>query len=161
MTKSKLFALAPVAAAILIAGCGGSGSSTASTKTSSTKTSSTGATVALAHSKFGNILVDAKGRTLYLFAADKSTSSTCYGGCASLWPPLTVSGAPKAGAQIKGSLLGTTKRKDGKVEVTYGGHPLYYFVSDRKPGQTTGQGVNQFGGPWWVISAAGKEIHRG
>jgi predicted lipoprotein with Yx(FWY)xxD motif len=62
---------------------------------------------------------------------------------------------------VRASLLGTTKRKDGKLEVTYGGHPLYYFVTDRKPGQTTGQGVNQFGAPWWVISPTGKEIHRG
>ena len=60
---------------------------------------------------------------------------------------------------VRASLLGTTKRKDGKLEVTYNHHPLYYFVTDRKPGQTTGQGVNQFGGPWWVLSAAGKEIH--
>ena len=62
---------------------------------------------------------------------------------------------------MRASLLGTTKRKDGKLEVTYKGHPLYYFVTDRRRGQTTGQGVDQFGGPWWVLSPAGKEIHRG
>ena len=70
--------------------------------------------------------------------------------------------APKSAVvTLEKTSLGTTKRKDGKLEVTYGGHPLYRFVSDRHPGQTTGQGVNQFGGPWWVLSAAGKEIHRG
>jgi predicted lipoprotein with Yx(FWY)xxD motif len=121
----------------------------------------TGAEVAVAKSHLGRILVDSKGITLYDFVKDKGTTSTCYGACAALWPPLLTKGKPVAGPGVRASLLGTTKRKDGKLEVTYGGHPLYYFVSDRKPGQTTGQGVNQFGGPWWAISPAGKEIHRG
>jgi predicted lipoprotein with Yx(FWY)xxD motif len=120
-----------------------------------------GAKVALARSQFGQILVDAKGRTLYDFPPDKMGTSTCYGACAALWPPLTTRGKPIAGPGVHASLLGTTKRKDGKLEVTYNHHPLYYFVTDRKAGQTTGQGVNQFGAPWWVISAAGKEIHHG
>jgi predicted lipoprotein with Yx(FWY)xxD motif len=119
------------------------------------------ATVAIASSHLGKILVDGKGRTLYDFPPDKSMASTCYGACAALWPPLTTSTKPVAGHGVRASLLGTTKRKDGKLEVTYNHHPLYYFVSDQKPGQTTGQGVDQFGAPWWVISAGGKEIHRG
>jgi predicted lipoprotein with Yx(FWY)xxD motif len=119
------------------------------------------ATVAIANSRLGKILVDGKGRTLYDFPPDKSMTSTCYGACASLWPPLTTTEKPIAGHGARASLLSTTKRKDGKLEVTYNHHPLYYFVSDQKPGQTTGQGVNQFGAPWWVISAAGKEIHHG
>src|SRR5690349_14403113 len=119
-----------------------------------------GASVKIASSSLGRILVDSKGITLYDFVKDKGTTSVCYGACAALWPPLLTTGKPVAGPGVRASLLGTTKRKDGKLEVTYGGHPLYYFVTDRKPGQTTGQGVNQFGGPWWVISAAGKEIHR-
>jgi predicted lipoprotein with Yx(FWY)xxD motif len=123
--------------------------------------SATGTRVSVAKSGVGRILVDSKGITLYDFVKDKGTTSVCYGACAALWPPLLTNGKPIAGPGVRASLLGTTKRKDGKVEVTYGGHPLYYFVTDRKPGQTTGQGVNQFGGPWWVISAAGKEIHRG
>jgi predicted lipoprotein with Yx(FWY)xxD motif len=122
--------------------------------------SSGGAQVKLAKTKLGTILVDNKGITLYDFVKDKGTTSVCYGACAALWPPLLTHGKPVAGPGVRASLLGTTKRKDGKLEVTYGGHPLYYFVTDRKPGQTTGQGVNQFGGPWWVLSAAGKEIHR-
>jgi predicted lipoprotein with Yx(FWY)xxD motif len=120
-----------------------------------------GATVKIAGSSLGRILVDSKGITLYDFVKDKGTTSVCYGACAALWPPLLTTGKPVAGPGVRPSLLGTTKRTDGKLEVTYGGHPLYYFVTDRKPGQTTGQGVNQFGGPWWVLSAAGKEIHRG
>lgn len=117
--------------------------------------------VAVARSAVGRILVDSKGITLYDFVQDRGTTSTCYGACAALWPPLLTTGKPIAGTGVRASLLGTTKRKDGRLEVTYGGHPLYYFVTDRKPGQTTGQGINQFGAPWWVISPAGKEIHRG
>src|SRR5438552_2179692 len=120
-----------------------------------------GAKVAIGKSPLGRILVDGKGITLYDFVKDKGTTSACYGACAALWPPLLTHGKPVAGPGVKASLLGTTNRKDGKVEVTYGGHPLYYFVSDRKPGQTTGQGIDQFGGPWWVINAKGKEVHRG
>jgi predicted lipoprotein with Yx(FWY)xxD motif len=119
------------------------------------------ATVNLASSKFGKILVDGKGKTLYDFPPDKSMASTCYGACAALWPPLLTTGKPIAGRGVKPSLLGTVKRKDGKLEVTYNHHPLYYFVSDQKAGQTTGQGVDQFGAPWWVITAAGKENHHG
>jgi predicted lipoprotein with Yx(FWY)xxD motif len=120
-----------------------------------------GARVAIGKSALGRILVDSKGITLYDFPPDRGKISVCYGACAALWPPLLTHGKPQAGRGVHASLLGTTKRKDGKLQVTYGGHPLYYFVTDRKPGQTTGQGLNQFGGPWWVLSAAGKEIHRG
>jgi predicted lipoprotein with Yx(FWY)xxD motif len=120
-----------------------------------------GARVAIGKSPLGRILVDGKGITLYDFVKDRGTTSACYGACAALWPPLISNGKPLAGPGVRASLLGTTRRKDGKLEVTYNGHPLYYFVTDRKPGQTTGQGVNQFGGPWWVLSPAGKEIHRG
>jgi predicted lipoprotein with Yx(FWY)xxD motif len=124
-------------------------------------TTTRGTTVSVAKTSLGRILVDSKGITLYDFPIDKGTSSVCYGACAALWPPLTTNGKPHAGPGVRASLLGTTKRKDGKLEVTYNGHPLYYFVTDRKPGQTTGQGVDQFGAPWWVLSPAGKEIHRG
>jgi predicted lipoprotein with Yx(FWY)xxD motif len=120
-----------------------------------------GAMVDVGKSHLGRILVDSKGITLYDFPPDKGTTSVCYGACAALWPPLITSSKPLAGPGVRASLLGTTKRKDGKLEVTYNGHPLYYFVTDRKPGDTTGQGLNQFGGPWWVLSTAGKEIHHG
>ena len=124
-------------------------------------TKSGGTTVAVAKTRIGRILVDSKGITLYDFVTDKRGVSGCYGACAALWPPLITKGKPHAGPGVRASLLGTTKRKDGKLEVTYNHHPLYYFVTDRKPGQTTGQGISQFGAPWWVISPAGKEIHRG
>lgn len=164
--KSSLFAIAPVAAAVVIAGCGGTsyGGAAATGGTAAptaTKTASNAATVDLATSKFGKILVDNKGRTLYLFAADKSTTSTCSGACASLWPPLTVSGTPKAGAGVTSSLLGTTKRGDGTTEVTYAGHPLYYYAGDSAAGQTTGQDISQFGAKWYVLTAGGTEITHG
>jgi len=142
--------IAAAAVAVLAAGIAAAGVA----KTGGTK-------IALGKSPFGRILVDGKGTTLYDFAKDKGAMSACYGACAALWPPVTTAGKPVAGPGVHTSLLGTTKRTDGKLEVTYNGHPLYYYVSDRKPGQTTGQGLNQFGAPWWVISAAGKEVHNG
>jgi predicted lipoprotein with Yx(FWY)xxD motif len=156
--------VAPVAAAVLIAGCGGSGGAqgqapSASNTPVATKTAAV--TVGLAHTKFGDILVDGHGRTLYLFAADKSTKSTCYGACASLWPPLTVTGTPKAGENVSASLLGTTKRTDGTTEVTYAGHPLYYYAPDTAPGDFTGQGLDQFGAPWYVLNGNGRAVTSG
>ncbi|HWC86419.1 MAG TPA: hypothetical protein VG388_07765 [Solirubrobacteraceae bacterium] len=169
MTKSSLLAFAPVAAAVVIAGCGGtgyggsapSGGSTRPPTPASTKAASATSTVELASSKLGKILVDSRGRTLYLFAADKSTMSTCSGACASLWPPLTVSGTPGAGTGVTASLLGTSRRGDGTTEVTYAGHPLYYYAGDGAPGQTTGQDISQFGAKWYVLTAGGMEITHG
>jgi predicted lipoprotein with Yx(FWY)xxD motif len=141
-------------AAALTAGLIGAGLAS-----SAPNTRSGGTEVAVAKSRLGRILVDGRGITLYDFRPDNGTTSVCYGACAALWPPLVTHGKPIAGPGVRASLLGTTKRKDGKLEVTYSGHPLYYWVGDHKPGQTTGQGLNQFGGPWWVLSPAGKEIH--
>jgi predicted lipoprotein with Yx(FWY)xxD motif len=161
MNKSVLFAVAPVATAVVIAGCGGNGGGGGYSKAVPSKAAGAAPTVALAPSKFGNILVDGHGRTLYDFVADKTTASTCYGACASLWPPLTVSGVPKAGPRLRASLLGTTKRTEGTTEVTYNGHPLYYFASDTKPGDTTGQDINQFGALWYVLTRNGTEVTNG
>ncbi len=97
--------------------------------------------------------------TVYLFVADHTATSTCYSSCAQLWPPVLTNAAPVAGTGATASLLGTTMRTDGKTEVTYNGHPLYYFVTDKKPGDTTGQGVNSFGELWYVLSPAGAAIH--
>jgi predicted lipoprotein with Yx(FWY)xxD motif len=164
MRRSLLALLAPAVVAIAVAGCGGSSNHSANSAPAQAgmnpgaAASSTSATVDVRKTKLGQILVDAKGHSLYLFEQDKGTASTCYGACASLWPPLTVSGSPKAGAGIAASKLATTKRKDGQAEVTYNGHPLYYYAGDQKPGDTTGEGLNQFGAPWDVLSTAGKGI---
>ncbi|MER5215707.1 hypothetical protein ABT063_35585 [Streptomyces sp. NPDC002838] len=114
--------------------------------------------MAVRSSELGRILVDGEGRTLYLFEADTSEKSTCNDACAQAWPPLTTSGPPKAGEGVKADLLGTTTRDDGSTEVTYNGHPLYYFQGDRKPGDTTGQGLDQFGAEWYVLNADGNKV---
>jgi predicted lipoprotein with Yx(FWY)xxD motif len=124
-------------------------------------TATGGTAVDVAKSRLGTILVDSHGRTLYDFQADKGKMSVCYGACAALWPPLTTKAKPLAGPGVRASLLGATKRSDGKLEVTYNGHPLYYYIADTKRGETTGQGLNQFGAPWWLLTPAGIEIHRG
>jgi predicted lipoprotein with Yx(FWY)xxD motif len=110
------------------------------------------------NAKLGQILVDDKGMTLYLFVADTGTASTCYTTCATIWPPVLTTGAPQPRTGAQASLLGTATRTDGKVEVTYAGHPLYYFVQDKAAGDITGQGINGFGGLWWVLSPAGAAI---
>jgi predicted lipoprotein with Yx(FWY)xxD motif len=155
-----VIAAASVAIALVAAGCGGNSSSGASPPASSPGTTAAGATVAVKSSKLGGILVDGAGRTLYLFEKDKGTTSSCYGACAGGWPPYTATGAPQAGSGASASLLGTTTRTDGKTEVTYHGHPLYYFAGDRKPGDTNGQGLNAFGAEWYVLSAAGDKLEK-
>lgn len=143
-------------AAIAAVACG---NSTATTTSPPAATPPSATTVAVAtNPKLGQILVDASGRTLYLFEADKSTSSTCYSACAQYWPPLLTNGAPQPGAGVTASLLGTTSRTDGTTEVTYGGHPLYYVVTDHNPGDATGQGVNNFGAPWDAVGPDGRQI---
>jgi predicted lipoprotein with Yx(FWY)xxD motif len=114
-------------------------------------------TISLRTTAVGKVLVAANGRTLYLFTADKGKKSTCYGQCAGFWPPLFAA-KPTVGAGLKTSKLGTTKRRDGKLQVTYAGHPLYFFAQDKKAGQVNGQGFVHFGGTWWVVSAAGVSI---
>jgi predicted lipoprotein with Yx(FWY)xxD motif len=145
------------AAALAIAGCGGGGGATAATappKTSSGRS----ATVGVANTGLGKILVDSKGRTVYLFKKDMGTKSACFGACASNWPPVRASGKPTVGGGTKASLVGTSKRSDGKPQVTYNGHPLYVFTGDQKPGQTTGQGVNAFGAAWFAVSPSGNQV---
>jgi predicted lipoprotein with Yx(FWY)xxD motif len=157
MTRIRPIGLLSVAVlvSLVAAGCGSSsGSSTATAKTAS----GSSATVTVANTGLGKILVDAKGRTLYLFAKDSGTKSTCSGECAAAWPPLRTSGKPTAGGGAKASLLGTTSRSDGQPQVTYAGHPLYGYQGDGKPGDTTGQGSTGFGAPWYVLSPAGKQI---
>ena len=119
----------------------------------------TTATVAVAdNTKLGKILVDGSGKTLYLFEKDTTTASTCYDACATYWPPLLTKDAPMAGAGVNASLLGTSKRVDGTLQVTYAGHPLYYVITDHNPGDASGQAVNNFGAAWFVLGTDGKKI---
>ena len=159
----RLFGLAALAvvSALVLAACGGSsygGSKSPSTTTQPAPSSSATTVISAKSGSLGTFLVDAKGRTLYLWDADHGAMSTCAGECAQDWPPLTTKAKPKAGAGVKASLLGTSKRADGTEEVTYAGHPLYYFAGDTAAGQATGQGSGAFGAPWWVVSPAGKAL---
>ena len=106
----------------------------------------------------GKILADGQGRALYLFTADKSSTSTCTGACAAAWPPVTASAMPMAGGGVSQSMLGTTKRADGTEQLTYHGHPLYYFAADTGSGMAKGQGLKAFGSDWYVVNAKGSKI---
>jgi predicted lipoprotein with Yx(FWY)xxD motif len=117
---------------------------------------STAGRVTLHKTKIGKILATSSGRTLYLFMADKKGKSACYGKCATFWPPLMKKGKVRAGAGVKAKLLGTTKRKNGKLQVTYKGHPLYLFKLDKGAGQVAGQRQDFFGGVWYAVSSSGK-----
>jgi predicted lipoprotein with Yx(FWY)xxD motif len=116
------------------------------------------ATVGTRSSALGQFLVDGSGRTLYLFEADQIGSSACTGGCASAWPPLTTTGPARAVDGAATGQLGTLRRADGTTQVTYAGHPLYTFAGDTGPGMTNGQGLNQFGGAWYVLGSGGAKI---
>jgi predicted lipoprotein with Yx(FWY)xxD motif len=165
MVHSKPITWLAIAAAIsltalAVAGCGGSSSnSNSSTSVSPPKTSSgQAATVGVENSGLGKILDDSKGQTLYVFQKDTGTKSTCTGACAGNWPPLRASGKPTAGSGAAASMLGTTRRSDGKAQVTYNGHPVYTFTGDQSPGDTNGQGVTAFGARWYVLSPAGTQV---
>ncbi len=113
-------------------------------------------TVRLVNSQYGEILGDARGQAFYIFGRDKSTSQ-CYGACANRWPPVLTNGAPRAGAGARSQLLGTTHRRGGKLQVTYAGHPVYYYDADG-PGRVLCQNVDEFGGRWLVVKSGGKPV---
>ena len=107
--------------------------------------------------KLGMVLVDSNGMTLYDFHKDKGTTSSCYGPCAEGWPPMLTEGEPTVGNGAMASKLGTTERKDGTMQVTYAGHPLYPFVEDKKPGEANGNDVSAFGAQWYALKGSGEE----
>jgi predicted lipoprotein with Yx(FWY)xxD motif len=119
----------------------------------------TGTAINVGGTKLGQVLVDSNGITVYLFLADKGTASSCNSAaCVQYWPPVLTTGAPQAGSGVTDSLLGTTARADGSTQVTYAGHPLYRFVMDKAAGDATGQAVNAFGAPWYVVAPTGMQI---
>jgi predicted lipoprotein with Yx(FWY)xxD motif len=117
-----------------------------------------GVSIQVMSSRYGKVLFDGKGRALYLFTRDRTSRSRCYEECASAWPPFLTSGKPRARAGASSKRLGTTRRRDGRKQVTYGGHPLYYYEGDRKPGQILCQDVVEFGGTWLVVSPSGLAV---
>jgi predicted lipoprotein with Yx(FWY)xxD motif len=141
--------------AIAVAGCGG-GDNTA---TAASAQSSNSHTINVSdNGDLGKILVDSKGRTLYLFQKDTGPMSTCSGGCATEWPPVTTSRKPTAGSGLTASKVGRTTRSDGSKQVTYNGHPLYLYVGDSKAGDATGQGIDAFGARWYALSPSGSTV---
>ena len=144
---------ATAAAIVLLAACGSSGGGGTNTSAPAGGSGSTSVVVKVAKTGAGSVLTNAAGFTLYTFQADKGTTSTCYGACAQFWPPVIGTAHMAAGQNISGH-FGTTTRKDGKVQVTYNGHPLYTYAGDTAPGQTAGNGINQDGGIWNVITTS-------
>jgi predicted lipoprotein with Yx(FWY)xxD motif len=156
-TKRRLqLALAFGAGAVplVLAACGGTSSSAAAG-------SNTPTTVDSRQTTLGSIITDGNGMSVYLFEKDSGHSSTCYGACAATWTPVTTAGAPKAGPGTTASLLGTTKRTGGATQVTYAGHPLYFFTGDQKPGDVTGQGSQTFGAGWDALRPTGQKVESG
>jgi predicted lipoprotein with Yx(FWY)xxD motif len=176
----KIYALALLAAGVLAlaaAGCGGGGSSSSAETSAETDSSAAkesepvkaapnaeeGTTfVSLGNvSDLGMVLVDSKGMTLYNFHKDQGEESSCYGECAQAWPPLLAEGEPQPSNGADASQLGTTERKDGTMQVTYAGHPLYGFVGDKAPGEANGNDVTAFGGEWYALQASGEQAGSG
>jgi predicted lipoprotein with Yx(FWY)xxD motif len=164
------------AAALLAAGCGSSSKSSSATSAASayptaneqttsssaatTPAPATGVAVTVKHSgKLGTILaVGSKKLTVYMFEGDKGAASSCSGACASVWPPVTTSGGSTASGAANSADLGTITRSDGTTQVTYKGHPLYFFAKDKDSGDAYGQGVKGFGADWYVLSPSGSKV---
>jgi predicted lipoprotein with Yx(FWY)xxD motif len=166
-------------AALLVAGCSSSKKSSSGTPTAAASTAAAAAApssaapaaggsgaaapagpaaVASKMGALGSYLTDGSGKSLYLYTPDTTSTSTCYGQCIAAWPALLTTGAATAGTGADASKLGTTKRTDGTTQVTYNGHPLYYFIGDKAAGDTNGQGKE---GIWFLLAPAGTQIGGG
>jgi predicted lipoprotein with Yx(FWY)xxD motif len=156
----------PLAAALLVAACGssGSGSSSAAAAAASGSPSATGSAsttgtvITTGSGSAGSFLTNSAGRVLYLWVKDPMNKSVCSGACAGAWPPVVATGTVTASGGANASDLGTITRSDGTKQVTYDGHPLYYFVGDSNPGTDSGQGSNSFGAKWWLVAPSGSAI---
>jgi predicted lipoprotein with Yx(FWY)xxD motif len=151
--------LLPLAVGLTLAACGsGGGYTSAGQPVSAAAAATKHAKVDTRRGALGTYLVDARGRTLYLFEKDTGRKSTCSGACATVWPPLITKERPEAEGGAKASKLSTSRRADGTRQVVYNGHPLYHFSADTKAGQTSGQGISAFGARWYVVAPSGKAI---
>ena len=163
---AMLGVVAVLAVALLAAGCGGGsagggglyGSQSQPSTASAGATPAGAAKVGVGATKLGRVVVNSAGHTLYLFEKDSNGQSACDGACATYWPPLISTGAPVALTGVNQALVGATKRADGTEQVTYAGHPLYLYVLDRKPGDTTGEGSTDFGAGWDALTPAGAKM---
>jgi predicted lipoprotein with Yx(FWY)xxD motif len=171
-TNALMLLAAVIAAAVGLSACGGSGAKATTSAQPAPRAASstpsgdsglraaprlTGRVITVRPSEYGSILDDRRDRTIYVFTRDGSSASTCYGRCAAVWPPVLTRGAPRRAGRLPGA-LGTTRRRDGATQVTYDGHPLYYYTGDVSPGEILCQNVEEFGGTWLVVSPSGKPI---
>jgi predicted lipoprotein with Yx(FWY)xxD motif len=154
---------------VIAAACGSSSSSSSTASSAaagtspyssgaSTTATATAAAVGTAKNSLGTYLTGTNGRSLYIWLADSGGKSACSGACASAWPPLTTKSSPTAGGGAAAADLGMITRSDGTNQVTYKGHPLYYYAGDTAAGMTNGNGSNQFGAKWWLISPSGNQV---
>ena len=156
-------AVALTGVALILAACGGSSSSSttssaASASPSGSASNAAGTAVGTAKGSLGTYLTGGSGRALYIWVADTKNKSSCSGACAAAWPPLTTNAAPSASGGTVAAELGTITRSDGSKQVTYLGRPLYYYAGDSGPGMTSGNGSDQFGAKWWLISPSGGQV---
>jgi predicted lipoprotein with Yx(FWY)xxD motif len=178
--RNPVIVVCALAAAALAAGCGSSSTTTSTTATAASQPavtatqaasaatgssgtpnagSATGTTIGVKHSKFGTILAAGPNHmTVYLFEADNGGHSTCSGECAAAWPPVTTGGRPQTSGSASASHLGTITRSDGTRQVTYNGHPLYFFAEDKDGGDAYGQGSKAFGAGWYVMAPSGNKV---
>jgi predicted lipoprotein with Yx(FWY)xxD motif len=160
MDRKYIATLATIGVTALIAaGCGSSSGSSGSSSGSSSKPASSGSApkVSATNTSLGSIVVDGSGRTLYLFAKDTKGTSTCSGACAHFWPPFTATHKPALGSGVPASAISLAKRADGKKQVIFAGHPLYYFSGDHSAGQMNGQGIDEFGAKWFAVTPKGNK----
>ena len=164
MTRHRVgFAAAVLGVALLVAACGTTSSSSTTASSPAPTTSSSSATssslsIGTVKGSAGTYLTGASGRALYLWVADSGGKSSCTGGCAQAWPPVIASSTPAAAGGVSAANLGTITRTDGTKQVTYKGHPLYYYAGDTQGGTTNGQGSDQFGAKWWLVAPSGSAI---
>lgn len=142
-----LVVLVAAIVAVIVAVSGG--------KTKAQPAVAAGSAISLKQTSVGKVLVDANGRTLYLFAGDKPNASTLSAAGLAVWPAFTAATPPRASGGVNAAQIGTATGSSGSTQITYNGHPLYYYVGDHQPGQVLGQGLNQFGARWYVLSATG------
>jgi len=156
--KTRLIEVGALLAAFTVAVEGAAAASTTQARVAHSAGATKAATLTAHSSRYGKILFDGRGRVLYLFARDRGGRSSCSGACAKAWPPLLTKGAPRALSGVNANVLGTTRRGNGTLQVTYAKHPLYYFKGDTKPGQIKCQNVSNFGGLWLVVAPSGKPV---
>jgi predicted lipoprotein with Yx(FWY)xxD motif len=153
--------LGAAGAALVVTGATAATTASGAAKADAPKAPPASVTVQTRNGPNGAYLTDGQGKSLYLFVADTSKTSTCNDACAAQWPPLVTGGAVTAGSGVDASKLSTSNRQDNTKQATYNNHPLYYFIADTAPGQTNGQGVNAFGALWWTVNPTGDAITKG